>query len=431
VAFEMVDAVLVQTGRVQRRVRDLPARVGVYLLLAGVLFADVGWPGVWGQLVGGLGGLRVGRPSASSMAASRRRLGTAPLAALFDLLRGPVAAGWSGAVFWHGRLVCAVDGTVVCAADTPANLKAYAKSVGNHGGSGYPLVRLVALVACGTRGVIDAVFGPTSDGETSYAPRLLGALHAGMILLADRGFEGRELLGQLAATGADVLVRVKNGRRLPVGERYRDGSLPLTDRPGRGQSCALPDHDRDRRPPVDPGVYQLVTTVLDPQVPAADLIRLYHDRWIIETAFLELKSTILHGRVLRAKTPDGVAQEIYALLVVYQALRTAIVDATLTQAGTDPGCVSFTRALNTARAQVILAASILDDPTDLAGTMGQAALATLMPNRQLRVSPRIVKRAISPYVAKTATGRLHGPSYQATLTIDILTTDDWTTTNTA
>jgi hypothetical protein len=42
VPFEMVDAVLAETGTVQRRVRDLPARVVVYLLLAGCLFAGVG-----------------------------------------------------------------------------------------------------------------------------------------------------------------------------------------------------------------------------------------------------------------------------------------------------------------------------------------------------------------------------------------------------
>ncbi len=37
VPFEMADAVLEQTCRVQRRARDLPARVVVYLLLAGCL----------------------------------------------------------------------------------------------------------------------------------------------------------------------------------------------------------------------------------------------------------------------------------------------------------------------------------------------------------------------------------------------------------
>jgi transposase IS4-like protein len=37
VPFEMVDSVLEQTCRVQRRARDRPARVVVYLLLAGCL----------------------------------------------------------------------------------------------------------------------------------------------------------------------------------------------------------------------------------------------------------------------------------------------------------------------------------------------------------------------------------------------------------
>jgi hypothetical protein len=56
VPFEMVDAVLEQTCRVQRRVRDLPARVVVYLLLAGCLFAELGYVQVWHRLAAGLGG---------------------------------------------------------------------------------------------------------------------------------------------------------------------------------------------------------------------------------------------------------------------------------------------------------------------------------------------------------------------------------------
>ena len=53
VPFEMVDAVLEQTCRVQRRVRDLPARVVVYLLLAGCLFAELGYSRVWRRLTAG------------------------------------------------------------------------------------------------------------------------------------------------------------------------------------------------------------------------------------------------------------------------------------------------------------------------------------------------------------------------------------------
>ena len=64
--------------------------------------------------------------------------------------------------------------------------------------------------------------------------------------------------------------------------------------------------------------YRLLTTLLDPGThPAAQLITLYHQRWEIETAYLELKSSILGGRVLRSRTPDGIDQEIHALLITY------------------------------------------------------------------------------------------------------------------
>jgi hypothetical protein len=54
VPFEMVDAVLGETGTVQRRVRDLPSRVVVYLLLGAALFSDLGYGQVWALLRGAL-----------------------------------------------------------------------------------------------------------------------------------------------------------------------------------------------------------------------------------------------------------------------------------------------------------------------------------------------------------------------------------------
>ncbi|WP_326674996.1 transposase domain-containing protein [Streptomyces sp. NBC_01237] len=48
VPFELVDAVLLETRSVQRRLRDLPSRVGVYFLLAMCLFPR-------GRLPAGLG----------------------------------------------------------------------------------------------------------------------------------------------------------------------------------------------------------------------------------------------------------------------------------------------------------------------------------------------------------------------------------------
>jgi hypothetical protein len=245
-----------------------------------------------------------------------------------------------------------------------------------------------------------------------------------MIVLADRNFAAQDLIAAISDTGAEVLVRVKNGRKLPVRARLRDGSFlsrmgPLVVRVIRCEIAIATSAGRRT------ATYQLVTTTLDPDCPAAEIVKLYHQRWEIETAFLELKSTILGGRVLRARTPGGVTQEIYALLVTYQALRIAIADATIGRPDVDPDRGSFTIALNTARDQLIQAAGVIADTViDLVGVIGRHVLDNLMPDRRLRITPRVVKRAISNYVAKSASGRVRGPSYKATISIEILATTD-------
>lgn len=172
----MVDDVLASTMSVQRRVRDLPSRVVVYLLLAGALFAGGGYRQVWARLTAGLAGVAVSQPGSSALAQAPRRVRVKPLRALFELLAGPAA----GAARWRRMLVCPIDGTTLSAPDTPANLACYHRQSSNHGGSGYPLIRLLTVVACGTRTVIDAVFGPTTIGETTYAPSLFRCLRPGI-----------------------------------------------------------------------------------------------------------------------------------------------------------------------------------------------------------------------------------------------------------
>jgi hypothetical protein len=56
--------------------------------------------------------------------------------------------------------------------------------------------------------------------------------------------------------------------------------------------------------------------------------------------------------------------------------------------------------------------------------IGRQVLEHLLPDRRCRTSPRVVKRAISKHAAHSASGRLHGPSYQATINIEILPDPD-------
>ena len=414
VPFEMVDAVLESTAAVQVRVRDLPSRVVVYLLLAGALFAGAGYRQVWARLVAGLEGISVADPGSSALTQARRRVGGAPLRALFDLVKGPAV----GDVRWRGLLVCAIDGTSMFAPDSPANLAGYGRQAGTHGGSGYPMLRLLTVVACGTRTVIDAVFGTMKIGETSYAPTLFGCLTPGMLLLGDRMFAVTALIEQITTTGADLLIRCKNGRALPAIRHCGDGSwlarigavtvrvidadivVTCTDGPRRVER------------------YRLVTTLTDHhRYPATELVELYHQRWEIETSYLELKSTILGGRVLRARTPAGVTQEVYALLITYQALRTAIADAVGNEPDTPTDRASFTIALNTARDQVIHAANVITNTTiDLIGKIGHAVPNNPLPTRRHRTSPRVVKRAISKHRAK---GNIDRNTYKTSINVHI------------
>jgi hypothetical protein len=418
VPFEMVDEVLAATRRTELRVRLLPARVVMYLLLAGVLFAELGYRQVWAKLGSGLHGLPIVSPSGSALRQARQRLGPAPVRALFDLLRGPAATS-AAQVRWRGLLLTVIDGTSLVVPDSPANTIRYTKQRCINGSSGYPQLRLSALLTCGTRSVIDAVFDPVSTGELDQARVLARSLRPGMLLLGDRNYAAADLVTALAATGAHLLIRAKANRRLPILRRLRDGSW-LSVIAGLPIRVVEAQISITTTTGTRTGDYRLITTLLDADLhPADQLIRLYHERWEIETAYLELKSSILGGRVLRARTPEGIDQEVHALLITYQLLRTAMVDATDSRPGVDPDRASFTTALNTARDQIVHAAGIITGTIiDLVGVIGAHVLANLLPDRRTRVKTRMIKRSNSKYQARGP--NIDRRSYKATTSIDII-----------
>jgi hypothetical protein len=75
IPFELADAVLEETRTVERRLRDLPSRVGVYFVLALGLFPGLGYQNVWQKLTAALGGQGLPSPSPKALRDLRRRLG--------------------------------------------------------------------------------------------------------------------------------------------------------------------------------------------------------------------------------------------------------------------------------------------------------------------------------------------------------------------
>lgn len=418
----MVDEALAECGALQQRIRKLPARVVVYLLLAAALFEECGYLAVWGKLTAALGSLPIPKVTGTALWHARTRLGVRPMRALFDLLRGPASAIRTTGARWAGLLVVAVDGTYLDVPDDPATRARLGKGSNQYAASGYPQICLVALVACGTRAVIDAVFGPRSSGETTHGRHLTRSLQPGMIALLDRGFASNAFLGAVADTGAAFLARLSAARKPPVLHRFDDGSF--LSRIGtvrvRIIECEITIATTAGR---TTGVYRLATTLLDHRThPALELIKLYHERWEVESAFFAVKKSMLGRRVLRARTMAGIAQEVYALLTAYQLIRIAIAEATGTVPGADPDRASFTVALQSARDQVIQAAGVIADTViDLVGAIGRAVLDQPMPARRLRVGPRAVKRPLSRYAYKSL--RVDRRTYKATISIDILLTE--------
>ena len=215
VPFELADAVLEETRAGERRLaRCCPRGWGMYFVLALGLFPALGYGGVWAKLTAAaLGGLPVACPSAKGLRDLRRRLGPAPLKALFEVLAGParpaVHAGDPVRPVPDGgfRRVHLDQGS-----GHPGRNRAWlGKMRASLGVTGYPAVELMTLAETGTRALLGAVFGPLADGETDYARQLLHLLDETMLVLMDRGFDGAAFLGEVAATCAAFLVRLTVG----------------------------------------------------------------------------------------------------------------------------------------------------------------------------------------------------------------------------
>ncbi|MDQ6739024.1 MAG: transposase [Actinomycetota bacterium] len=264
------------------------------------------------------------------------------------------------------------------------------------GETGYPAIQLMTLVETGTRALIGAEFGTGADGEITWARRLLHHLDESMLVLADRGFDAADFLAEVADTGAQFLVRLKSTRRPPVIQRLPDGSdlVLIGGMKVRIITAHVSVTCHDGTTYGDD--YRLATTLTDHRAyPDKALIGLYHERWEHEITYLALRHTLLQGPVLRSGDRAGLEQEMWALLAVYQALRTTITDAIATVDGTDPDRASYQLAVTTAQNLVIGTENVVAETVDLAGEIGRAVLANLNPPRRPRVCARRVKSPLS------------------------------------
>ena len=381
---DLVDEVIESAGRTQQRHRSLPARVMAYFAIGMGLYSEGSYEDVLAQLTDGLSWAsgwaeEYPLPSKSAIFQARQRLGSQPVADLFVRVAKPLGGTdpetGSPGVWVAGRRMVAVDGTCLDVADTPANDEHFGRAGVNKGErAAFPMARLLAVAECGTHAIFAAKVGTYAESEAALAADLLPAtLEPGMLLSADRGFFSYKLWRACAASGADLLWRIRTDRVGPKAqwrEDLPDGSwlahLQQTHSAEARRTApilvrvidyTLDDGRDDGRDDgngpekgAEPVTYRLFTTLLDPDAaPATDLAAAYAQRWEIENAFDELKTHQRGPRVvLRSKSPDLVLQEIWGHLCCHYAIRSLMAEAAQ-HAGHDPDRISFTAALRIVR----------------------------------------------------------------------------------
>src|SRR5437588_1878060 len=420
---EMITAVLPQAETRPQRVRALTAQVTIWVLIAMNLYTHLALGHVLRKVTQGLRFIwpdptyRV--PGASAFVYRRYQLGAQPLVALYDRLARPLATPRTRGAFRFGLRLMALDGTVEDVPDTPANAAAFGRQHGSRGDSAFPQVQGVYLVECGTHAIVDATFGPYGTSERAGAAALLRAVSAEMLVMWDRGFHEYDLLAAVRQRGAHVLGRLPAHVKPQWVASLPDGSTLAYLRPSdpkrraQGERLLVRVIEYTLTDPALPGygaVHRLVTTLLDPRVaPAVELVCLYHERWESEVVIDEIDThQRLAGRPLRSQKPEGVLQELYALLIAHFAIRVLMHEAAL-QAGLDPDRLSFVHAVRVLREAIPEFQMVAPaERPRLYQRLLQYIAAGRLPARRLRSNPRVVKRKMSKFRLKRPEHR-HAP----------------------
>lgn len=423
--LDEVHAVLQETGRASRRLRDLPAHVMVYYVIAMALYRAEGTREVLRLLLEGLRaivglGVSIEPAGKAAISRARTRLGVEPVKELYDRLVKPVADEQTAGAFYRTWRVVAMDGFTLATPDTQVNEEAFGRPAAPAGGkSAYPLIRGVGLVEVGTHVLFGAVLGSYDTGEVTLAHDVVPRLEKGMLCLADRYFPGFELWREALQTGADLVWRVRSRIHFENEERLPDGSYlsrfyPKRQKGGRREEAIRVRviEYRVRSPEGEDQDVRLITSVLDWKVaPAEELALLYHQRWEFETALDEFK-THLRGAstVLRSQTPELVRQEVYGILLAHFALRGLMHEAAV-HAGRDPDRISFIHTVRVVRRSLprfaALPPSGVEKPAprrarrDPPGRRGPAALQARPARGQAQAEP-VPGKAQEPEVEDAA-----------------------------
>ncbi len=346
---------------------------------------------------------------------ARVRLGSAPVKWLFTESAKVWSAEGADEQRWRGLSVYGLDGTTMRVADTPENRAEFGGqwSGEEKGDSGYPMVRLVALMALRTHVLAGAaVEGYSKSSEQSMTPELLAQVPDNSLTVLDRNFLSPLSLVKLqnGGTNRHWLTRAKSNTAMKSLQKLGDGDEIVELNVSKEAQAKDPTLGktwkaraiRYQRKGFKPQT--LLTSLLVPERwPAKELIDMYHERWEIELGYDEVKTEMLQREEsLRSKKPDGVRQEVWGILLAYNLVRLEMARVAKL-VGVPPVRISFVMALNLIRdewhwSNVSVGPGAI--PKHLARLRENLTRLVLPKRRPERAYPRAVKVKMSNYSRK-------------------------------
>jgi len=219
-----IEEALEATGTATLRKRRLSAEQVIWLVLGMALVRDRPIAEVVSHLdlaLPGQGGTAVVAPS--SVAQARRRLGAEPLEWLFNKSAEIWAHASARNDEWRGFALYAIDGTTLRVADSDTNRAHFGLAMGgDRGASGYPLVRLAALMAVRSHVLARAAFGPYATSELALCRELWAHIPSHSVTILDRNFLNANVLVGLHDAGAERhwMTRAKSTTKWKVVKSY-------------------------------------------------------------------------------------------------------------------------------------------------------------------------------------------------------------------
>lgn len=216
---------------------------------------------------------------------------------------------------WHGHRVFAVDGSWMSTRRSDWNWLAF----GGADRANNPQMLVCTLFQLFSQIPHDVVIGRFDSNEREQLLTLLDGLHAGDVLVLDRGYPSYALFCELRARGIHFVVRMPSRSTFAEVERFarggaRDSRIVLEDRkPGSGDRPASLTLRAVAASRGDSADVILLTDLKDRAVTVGQLDKLYQRRWQVEEFYKLEKGDYLGQGQFHALYPNGVRQEVLAL----------------------------------------------------------------------------------------------------------------------